>query len=50
MLLREQVCPPIQTDKRTGKLSVLVDYEAFSEALRAIDKREDVIATIWQGW
>ena len=27
----------------------VVDYDAFSEALRAIDKRPDVLATIWQG-
>ena len=27
----------------------MVDYDAFAEALRAIDKRPDVLATIWQG-
>lgn len=28
---------------------MLLDYDAFSEALRGIDKRDDVIVTIWQG-
>lgn len=28
---------------------VSVDYDAFSEALYAIDKRDDVTVTIWQG-
>ena len=28
---------------------VVVDYDAFAEALRVIDKRPDVLATIWQG-
>ena len=27
----------------------MVDYDAFAEALRAIDKQQDVLATIWQG-
>ncbi len=26
-----------------------VDYDDFVEALRAIDKREDVVITVWQG-
>ena len=25
------------------------DYDAFAEALVAIDKRDDVVVTIWQG-
>ncbi|KAG1867529.1 ClpP crotonase [Suillus tomentosus] len=27
----------------------LEDYDAFANSLRAIDKREDVVATVWQG-
>jgi peroxisomal 3,2-trans-enoyl-CoA isomerase len=26
-----------------------VDYDEFANSLRAIDKREDVVATVWQG-
>lgn len=28
---------------------MITDYDAFAEALWAIDKREDVVVTIWQG-
>ena len=36
---------------RDGWLTVwlMLDYDAFAEALRAIDKRDDVLVTIWQG-
>ena len=27
----------------------MVDYEAFTTALREVDAREDVLVTIWQG-
>ena len=34
----------------TNTITLRADYDAFAEALYAIDKRTDVYVTIWQGW
>lgn len=28
---------------------MVLDYDAFANALREIDKNEDVLVTVWQG-
>ena len=50
MPLRGQVRPQVITLLNASLNTLLVaDYDAFAEALRAIDKRPHVLATIWQG-
>ena len=33
----------------TPELRAFVDYDAFATYLRQVDKRDDVLVTIWQG-
>lgn len=34
---------------QTDRIDVDSDYDAFAKALREIDKRDDVLVTVWQG-
>lgn len=46
-----KVCDGIleQTSFGSADTYCLADYTAFANSLRAIDEREDVVATVWQG-
>lgn len=47
-LTHEGTSPP-NLFSSSPSLTRVTDYTAFSEALRSIDKRDDVVATVWRG-
>lgn len=49
MRCRPKVCIPVLASSVGAHRRGITDYDDFANALRDIDKRSDVVATIWQG-